>query len=98
METLEIAKGPPIFSCEKCNYFTCKKNHFLRHVETKKHKMLVLEINGNEKGAKKGIEISVCEKCNKEFKSNIENLGDGFYVLIEYMSNYENINFCNEYI
>ena len=67
METLEIAKGPPIFSCEKCNYFTCKKNHFLRHVETKKHKMLVLEINGNEKGAKKGIEISVCEKCNKEF-------------------------------
>tara|TARA_B000000437_G_scaffold199735_1_gene162469 strand:+ start:156 stop:617 length:462 start_codon:yes stop_codon:yes gene_type:complete len=38
------------------------------------------------------------EIINKEFKSNIENLGDGFYVLIEYKSNYENINFCNEYI
>lgn len=38
------------------------------------------------------------EIINQEFKSNIENLGDGFYVLIEYKSNYENINFCNEYI
>jgi len=63
------SKKLPIFSCEKCNYFTCKKNHFARHIETKKHKMLVLEINGNEKGAKKGIQISVCEKCNKELKS-----------------------------
>ena len=69
METLEIAKCPQIFSCEKCNYFTSKKNHFARHLDTKKHKMLVLEINGNEKGAKKGTEIFVCEKCNKEFKS-----------------------------
>ena len=47
----------------------------------------------NEFGTFKKREI-----INKEFKSNIENLGDGFYVLIEYKSNYENINFCNEYI
>ena len=47
----------------------------------------------NEFGSFKKREI-----INKEFKSNIENLGDGFYVLIEYKSNYANINFCNEYI
>ena len=47
----------------------------------------------NEFGTFKKREI-----INQEFKSNIENLGDGFYVLIEYKSNYENINFCNEYI
>ena len=33
-----------------------------------------------------------------EFKNNLENLGDGFYVLIEYRSNYKNIEVCNEYI
>ena len=38
------------------------------------------------------------EVISKEFKSNIENLGDGFYVFIEYKSNYKNIKECNEYI
>ena len=38
------------------------------------------------------------EIISKEFKNNIENLGDGFYVFIEYKSIYKNINECNEYI
>ena len=38
------------------------------------------------------------EIISKEFKNNIENLGDGFYVFIEYKSIYKNINKCNEYI
>ena len=38
------------------------------------------------------------EVISKEFKSNIEHLGDGFYVFIEYKSNYKNIKECNEYI
>ena len=33
-----------------------------------------------------------------KFKSNIEELGDGFYVFIEYMSIYKKVNECNEYL
>jgi len=32
------------------------------------------------------------------FKNNIEGLGDGFYVFIEYTSIYKKIGFCEEYI
>ena len=38
------------------------------------------------------------EVINSEFKSNIENLGDGFYVFIEYASSYEKIKKCSEYM
>jgi len=38
------------------------------------------------------------EIIKSEFKNNLENLGDGFYVFIEYISNYKNIKECNEYI
>jgi hypothetical protein len=33
-----------------------------------------------------------------KFESNIEGLGDGFYVFIEYMSIYKKVNECNEYL
>ena len=32
------------------------------------------------------------------FQSNIEELGDGFYVFIEYTSFYKKIDLCQEYI
>ena len=28
------------YSCEKCDYFTCKKTDYKRHLETKKHQMI----------------------------------------------------------
>ena len=36
------------------------------------------------------------EIISQEFKSNIENLGDGFYVFIEYKSYYKNLPNCSE--
>ena len=33
-----------------------------------------------------------------KFESNIEELGDGFYVFIEYISIYKKVNECNEYL
>ena len=38
------------------------------------------------------------EIIKSEFKNNLENLGDGFYVFIEYKSNYKNVEVCNEYM
>jgi|TARA_B110000263_G_scaffold38231_1_gene29835 hypothetical protein len=43
-------------------------------------------------------EIVSREIISSEFKSNIENLGDGFYVFIEYKSVYKKINECSEYL
>ena len=38
------------------------------------------------------------EIIESRFESNIENLGDGFYVFIEYKSIYQNIQECSEYL
>jgi hypothetical protein len=47
----------------------------------------------NEFGKFKNREI-----IESRFESNIENLGDGFYVFIEYKSIYQNIQECSEYL
>ena len=69
---MEIKKNNQNYFCEKCNYLTCKKNHFDRHLLTSKHKK---GQNGNEiadeKGQKykKGHYDFSC-KCGKQFKTN----------------------------
>lgn len=47
----------------------------------------------NEFGEFKSREI-----IESKFESTIENLGDGFYVFIEYKSIYQNIQQCSEYL
>ncbi len=37
-----------VFECKKCNYSTCKKNNFLKHSLTIKHKHMVCQQNGNK--------------------------------------------------
>lgn len=36
------------YTCKNCNYFTCKKNHYERHLLTLKHKNAQMETNGND--------------------------------------------------
>jgi hypothetical protein len=43
-------------------------------------------------------EIVSRENISTEFKSNIEGIGDGFFVFIEYKSIYKNIDECTEYL
>ena len=41
----KIPKIPKIFECEMCEYSTCNKKDYKKHLSTSKHKMV---INGNK--------------------------------------------------
>tara|TARA_Y100000389_G_scaffold69001_1_gene65544 strand:+ start:5713 stop:6573 length:861 start_codon:yes stop_codon:yes gene_type:complete len=69
---MEINKNDGNYVCEKCNYFTSKKNHYERHLLTSKHKK---GQNGNEnrdkkgKNYEKGHDQLTC-LCGRLFKTN----------------------------
>ena len=52
------------FSCEKCNFNTCKKTQYERHLSTHKHKMLTNVDTNAPKGATPEF---ICE-CGKSYK------------------------------
>jgi len=76
MEILEIKKGAKKYGCNNCNYFTCKKNHYERHLLSLKHINAHMETNGNDFEGKKGkkdikeIKEYVCKKCEKKYKTH----------------------------
>ena len=47
------------YTCIKCDYFTCKKSSWIKHIKTKKHNFNTVE---NVAG------IYTCEICNKKYK------------------------------
>jgi len=53
-----------IFMCIDCDYKSCKKSQYNRHLLTAKHKMVT---NGNKKVPKVPNEQHIC-KCGKEYK------------------------------
>jgi hypothetical protein len=63
METLGTKKVPKIpthFSCKKCDYNTCNKTDFTKHLNTIKHNGTILE----QKKPQKAISNFSCEKCD----------------------------------
>jgi len=52
------------FSCKKCNFNTCKKTHYERHLSTHKHQMLTNVDRNAPKGATPEF---ICE-CGKSYK------------------------------
>jgi hypothetical protein len=65
-----------IFFCKKCNYTCRKKNHFDRHLSTRKHKnayfMLTNAYQMPEKGIEKGPSTSSEDHSGILFQSNVE--------------------------
>ena len=55
------------YYCEKCDYKTCKKSSFDKHIESKKHKNNGLTTNNNENYAKLCSKKYECENCEKGF-------------------------------
>lgn len=61
-------KNPRIFECIICDYKSCNKKDFTRHINTIKHKKLINQselTNASQKCPKFG-----CLKCGKEYKDN----------------------------
>lgn len=58
---------PPKFSCEKCNFYCNKKQHYENHLLTKKH----IELQKSEEAIIKYQEERkfICKGCNKRYKS-----------------------------
>ena len=65
MEMNLSQKSPTKYCCETCDYITCYSKDFKKHINTKKHRMVSMEISGNNLEMKK---VLFCEFCNKEFK------------------------------
>jgi hypothetical protein len=76
METQKNPKNPNLYNCEKCNFKSCHKNDYNKHLLTLKHKNICLgnemEINGNEITQKnpKKPKLFVCLNCNKDYNTN----------------------------
>ena len=70
----KIAKNRHIFSCQNCDYNTCNKYDFEKHMQTIKHKKLHLSIESGDfsikNSEKSPLKIFTCEKCNKNYKDN----------------------------
>ena len=64
MFTQKSQKSLPFFVCENCDYSTCKKHDFDKHLSTLKHKMFT---NVDTKVAKVAQKKFACE-CGKEYK------------------------------
>jgi hypothetical protein len=52
------------FHCEYCDYLTCKKSHYNRHLLTNKH------LQNTQSVSKIDDTIFTCEKCNKTYRHN----------------------------
>uniref|UniRef100_A0A6C0KIR9 C2H2-type domain-containing protein n=1 Tax=viral metagenome TaxID=1070528 RepID=A0A6C0KIR9_9ZZZZ len=67
MEILEIKKTQKKsikYTCNNCDFVSCNKTDYIRHLSTLKHKKTFLEINGNEKNA-----YFSCNNCYKIYKT-----------------------------
>jgi hypothetical protein len=58
------------FYCEKCDYGTCKKSSYDKHLFTSKHTTLTTLTNVN-KSCEKSLTHFDCINCNKIFKSRV---------------------------
>ena len=67
METNLSYKIPSNYSCTLCCYTTSYIKDYNKHLLTKKHKTVTMEIKENIKEIKK---ILICQNCDKEFITN----------------------------
>ena len=69
METKKKLKKSPIFSCKLCDYTTCKKCNFDKHVSTRKHDLMVTLETTETKKEQKVAQHNMCDKCKKKYNT-----------------------------
>ena len=69
METKKKLKKSPIFLCKLCDYSTCKKCNFDKHVSTRKHDLMVTLETMETKKEQKVAQHNMCDKCKKKYNT-----------------------------
>jgi hypothetical protein len=71
-DTYFTPKKPLLFSCLICNFISCNKKDYIRHIATLKHKKYENDINDTQKNPKKTPDEFACH-CGKIYshKSNL---------------------------
>jgi len=65
MATNKTKKNDKKYSCELCDFITCKKTDYSRHLETIKHKTNQLATNSNKIATNYTEKTPKCDICNK---------------------------------
>jgi hypothetical protein len=70
----KIPKNPKTYNCELCDYNTCNKKDFTKHISTQKHQNASLSMVGNDLEIKNPQnpqnEKYMCSFCNRTYKDN----------------------------
>jgi hypothetical protein len=67
MLTNLVQKVPEKYVCLACDYSSCRKSQYDRHILTTKHQKLTTSNNLSSESSK----LHLCENCNKEYKSRV---------------------------
>jgi hypothetical protein len=70
MVTNKVPKGSDKFHCEPCDYISCRKSQYDRHLLTRKHKNVVNVTECYEFGSESSAGLC-CQNCNKQYKSRM---------------------------
>jgi hypothetical protein len=68
MLTNLVPKSSAKYNCEKCNYYTCRKSQFDRHLMTAKHNQLTKVNNLVQESSKPQF---ICNICNSQYNSRV---------------------------
>ncbi len=69
METKKSLKKSPNYSCNICDYNTCKKSDYDKHIVTRKHNGMVTMETKETKKSPKVAQHNMCYKCNKKYNT-----------------------------
>ena len=68
MDTKKPLQKPQIFRCAFCDFITCNKKDYSRHLSTQKHKNRQKDTNDTKKPLQKPQTCYECQICNKSYK------------------------------
>ena len=69
METKKSLKKSPFFVCKVCDYNTCKKSDYDKHLSTRKHDDMVTMETVETKKSQKVAHHNMCNKCKKVYNT-----------------------------
>ena len=64
MMTDKMPKTAELYECNLCNFICCKNSNYLKHLSTRKHKLMTK----NDNFVPKNAGLYICNNCNKCYK------------------------------